>query len=175
MDLVDEKQRALPVNAPLLRFVERLAKIRDTGKDSRERDEMELRLRRHDPGQRGFAAPRRPPEDEAGQPPRVDHAPQRGALAEQMILPDDLVEGVRTHAVGQRPRNVRREKAVVVHAVHDSTCCVFPIRHRARQKAAASGSVSTAPITITAPASCQSVSVSPSSSSANSAEASGIA
>ena len=59
-------------------------------------------------GQRGFPASGRPPEDQARQMPAFDHFHQRAALADQMILPDDVFQRFGAQTIGQRAALIRR-------------------------------------------------------------------
>ena len=54
-----------------------------------------------DAGQGGLAAARRPPEDHRGHLVGLDDAAQHAALADQVLLADELVEAAGAHAGGQ--------------------------------------------------------------------------
>src|SRR5262245_40008824 len=51
---------------------------------------------------RGFAAARRPPQNHRGKLFCIQHAPQRPAFSQQMILPDDVGKTLRPQPVGKR-------------------------------------------------------------------------
>src|SRR5262249_4099395 len=51
---------------------------------------------------RGLARPGRAPEDRRGEPVRLDHAAADAAGAQDLLLPDDLLEGLGAQTQGQR-------------------------------------------------------------------------
>ena len=74
---------------------------------------------RHDVGERRLAGAGRSPQDQRGRGAALDQLAQRRARAEQVLLPDDLVEGARAHAYGERRRGRdtarRGEEVVLAH------------------------------------------------------------
>ena len=64
--------------------------------------EARARLAGEQARQRGLAAPGRPPQDQRRQLRRLERAAQQLAGAEQVLLPDELVERSRPHPLGQR-------------------------------------------------------------------------
>ena len=71
------------------------------------------------PRERGLAGARRPPQDHRMQLARLERAAQRLAGAEQMRLPDELIEGLRPHPIRERPIGAVARSAV--------TCASRPI------------------------------------------------
>jgi len=55
----------------------------------------------NDAGNRGFAGARRSPQDERQSDILFDQPPDRALLAEQMLVPQQIVPGFGAHAVGQ--------------------------------------------------------------------------
>ena len=77
------------------------ADLLDAGGDGRQLDEAAVRGLRDDRGDGRLADPGRPPEEHRHRLP-VGQPPQRRARREQVLLPDDLVEGPRPQPHGQR-------------------------------------------------------------------------
>ena len=125
VNLIDEQQRPLPAAPPLPRLLEGFAQIRDAGEHRRQRDEVEAGPGRHDPGQRGLAAAGRPPQNKTGQPPGIDHPPQRRIGPEQMILPDDFVERRGPHPVRQRPPHPGGKQCLFFHCFSVSLWIIY--------------------------------------------------
>ena len=113
VDLVDEQQRALPGAPPARRLVERALQVGDAGEHRRELHEMQAGAGGEQAGDGGLAAARRAPQDQRGQRAARQHARQRAVGAEQVVLPDHLVERARPQPVGQRARAGRRQLARV--------------------------------------------------------------
>ena len=115
MDLVDEQHGAQAGALMHGRLRHRLAQVGDAGRDRAHGHHPRLRLGGEQSGERGLAAARRPPQDDARQVARpgqlaqhVDHAP----------LADEVVELLRAHSGRQRGRRpdarlVRKELALV--------------------------------------------------------------
>src|SRR6185295_2017997 len=82
-------------------LVERLAQIGDARHHGRELDEVAIALRRHQPGERRLAAPRRTPEQEAGRRLLAEILPEPAPWSEQLLVTHDLVEGPGPHARGE--------------------------------------------------------------------------
>ena len=106
MDLVDEQQRALPQFAAAARLLEHLFEVGDAGEDRGNLLEMQVGRLRQQPRHRGLAGAGRAPEHERAERARRQHARERAVGAEQMVLPDHLVELVRAQPVGERTRRV---------------------------------------------------------------------
>ena len=83
-------------------LLDHLAHVLDGGRHGRELFEGPAGRGRHDLGQGGLPGPRRPPEDGRGEPVGLDEGTQRPARADQLVLPDDLVERAGPQAGGQR-------------------------------------------------------------------------
>ena len=58
-----------------------------------------------DPGQSGLAHPGRAVKNKVRDMPRLDNGAQGLARRDQMLLADDIVQGIRTHPVGERRRH----------------------------------------------------------------------
>jgi hypothetical protein len=104
VDLVDEEQRALAEFAARARGLEHLAEVLDAGIEGGELLEMMVGDLGEEPRHGGLAGPGRSPEDHRAEPPGLDHAAQHALLAEEVILPHDLVERRRAQPIGKRPR-----------------------------------------------------------------------
>ena len=111
VDLVDEEQRALAADAPLLRRVEHLAQIGDAREHRRKRLEMHVRRLGEEPRDRGLAAAGRAPQDHRRKPPLRHHAPDRPVGLQKMVLPHHLVEPLRPQPVCQGPWRILLEQA----------------------------------------------------------------
>ena len=102
MNLVDEEDGAAPPTAPvILGFGHHRADFLDPRQDRAEGDEPRAGHARDDAGQRGLAGAGGPPEDDRLQPIALDRPPQRPAGAEEILLPDELVERLRAHPFGK--------------------------------------------------------------------------
>ena len=103
VDLVDEQDRAAArAAARLFRFRHDLADLLDARQHGAERDEVRARRAGDHPRQRRLAGARRAPQDDRSQPVVLDRLAQRPSRPEQRLLADDLVEGARTHPLGER-------------------------------------------------------------------------
>ena len=102
VDLVDEKDR--PVAHPPPGFGARhdLLDLLDAAGHGGKIDEFRLGPVRDDPREGGFAHAGRPPEDHRGDPVALDELAQDLALAEQVPLPREFLEGFGAQAAGQR-------------------------------------------------------------------------
>ena len=107
VDLVDEQERGLPGAAPGLRLLVDLAQIGDARHHRRELHQRLAEPAREQPGERGLAGAGRPPEDDRAELALGEHAPERRVGAEQMVLADQLVEGARAQAIGERLAGAR--------------------------------------------------------------------
>src|SRR5918995_2665550 len=103
MDLVEEEHRAGAVQGDkVLRFGDQGADIGDAGHDRRDRREVGADLPSQQPGKAGLAGPGWPPEDQAREVAAGDAPAQRSALADEVLLADELLEVARAHPGGQR-------------------------------------------------------------------------
>jgi pimeloyl-ACP methyl ester carboxylesterase len=69
----------------------------DAARDRRKSDELRLRMARHKMGQRGLAAPGRPPENHGGQSVGFYRPAQWAVGPDEFILPDEIGKLARTH------------------------------------------------------------------------------
>ena len=104
MNLVDEEERSLPRAPALFRALEDFAQISDAGEDRRDLLEFEIGFVREKPRNRRLADAGRAPENDRGKALRLQHAPKRRAVRQNLILPDDLIERLRSQPVGERTR-----------------------------------------------------------------------
>ena len=103
MDLVAEEDGPAPGRAaPRPRLGDDLPHSRDPLRDRAEGDEGGVRTGGDQPGQSRLPAPRRPPQDEAGDLAALDHRPQGAAGSHDLRLSAKLVEGPGPHARGER-------------------------------------------------------------------------
>src|SRR5947207_4702294 len=100
MDLVDEQNRAraFPPTA-LLGLPQNLADLLHAGEHGAHRLEMSPRAAADHLCQRRLARARRTPEDQRRQYVGLERAAQRRARSERLLLSEQIVEGLRTHAV----------------------------------------------------------------------------
>ena len=78
------------------------ADLGDARHDRRQRREMGADLRREKAGEARLAGARRAPQQQRRQVAAGDAPPERAALADEVLLADELVEGPRTHPGRQR-------------------------------------------------------------------------
>ena len=120
VDLVHEQDRALAAPAALgLRLGHHLADLLHARHHRRERHEAGARHVGQEPRQRGLAGAGRAPEDHGVELALLEGPAQRLARRGQLRLADDLVEGLRAHAVGERRGRLRgggRRRVEQVHA-----------------------------------------------------------
>ena len=103
VDLVDEEDGPLPLPFPADAGVrDELAQLGDAGRDCGEGREVGVAALGDEARQRRLAAARRSPEDQRGDVVGVDRTPQRALRSDEVLLPDELVEGARTHARCER-------------------------------------------------------------------------
>ena len=103
MDLVDEEDRAPSApTAIVFGFCHHRANFLDSRQDRAEGDESRARHARDDARERRLSGSGRSPENDRLQPIALDGASQRTALAEEILLADELVEGLRPHPFGER-------------------------------------------------------------------------
>ena len=103
VNLVYEQDRALASQTPgPLGGRHDFLDVLDAGEHRAERDEARLRPLGDEPSDRRLARTRRSPEDDRLQPIALDGLPQRTPGPEHVLLPDDLIEAARPHALGER-------------------------------------------------------------------------
>ena len=103
MDLVEEQHAPGAVEVqPLLRLGDRGADVGHAGHDRGQRGEVRADLTRQQPRQARLAGPRRPPQQQRRQVAARDAPAERAALADEVRLPDELVEVPGAHARRQR-------------------------------------------------------------------------
>ena len=102
VDLVDEQERGLAGAPPRLRLLVDLAQIGHARHHRRQLDQRLIEAPGEQPGQRGLAGAGRAPQDDRAELAAGEHAPERRVGAEQMVLADQLVEGLRAQPVGER-------------------------------------------------------------------------
>ena len=92
MDFVDEQQRGLLVEEPLLaRRLDHLAHVLHARRDGREGEERAFQLCGDDLRQRGLAHARRSPEDERRDVARLEELAEHPVFAHEVLLPDIFV------------------------------------------------------------------------------------
>ncbi len=102
MNFVDENHGASAVLPRSLGVGHDLLDFLDPGEHGAELDKLRAGQAGDDLRQRSLAGAGRPPEDQRAQVVALNLRPQRLAWRDQMLLPDELIERARTHAVGQR-------------------------------------------------------------------------
>src|SRR5713226_7373144 len=103
MDLVAEEDRALPlILQPLLGLSDDFAHSRDAFGHCGKRLEVPVGVVRDDFGQRGFARPRRAPEDARSDVAPADQIAERFPRTEKVLLAEELLERLGPHASGER-------------------------------------------------------------------------
>ena len=103
---ISSTNSSVPCPAPAAQpaLVEGPLQVGDAGEHRRERDEDQPGPLRQQPGDGGLAHPGRAPEDERGQAAPRQHPRQRAGRAEQVVLPDHLLQRLRPQPVGERAR-----------------------------------------------------------------------
>ena len=103
MDLVEEEETPRAVQGqPFLGLGDRRANLDDAGHDRRHAAEVGADLGREEPGEAGLAGPGRSPQEERREVAASDAPAQRTALADEVLLPDELGQVARSHPGGQR-------------------------------------------------------------------------
>ena len=108
VDLVEEEDRRAPGVAPLARPRDHLADLRPPRVDGRELLEGGVGVLGGHPRQRRLAGARRAVQDHRVRVAGLDRRAQRRALAEQVLLADEVVERARAHPRRERPADRRR-------------------------------------------------------------------
>ena len=102
MDLIDEQQGSLARRRePVVGLYEQLAQLLDPGGHGADLLEVAAALAGQQPGERCLAGARRPVEDHGAEPIGRQEPPQELALAQKVLLADELVERRRPHPRGQ--------------------------------------------------------------------------
>ncbi len=104
VNLVDEQERPLAMLAAAAGGFEGLAQLRHAGEHRRNLLEMEPDSIRQEPRNSCLAGAGRAPEDERHEPLLVHKPAQHAVRSQEMILADDLFEGLGAQPVGQWPR-----------------------------------------------------------------------
>ena len=102
VDLVDEQERGLAGAPPRLRLLVDLAQIGHARHHGGQLDQRLIEAPGEQPGERGLAGAGRAPQDDRAELAAGEHAPERRVGAEQMVLADQLVEGLRAQPIGER-------------------------------------------------------------------------
>jgi hypothetical protein len=103
MHLVHEHDgRAAILVAREARPLHRVADLLHAGEDRRDGDELGVEGARHQAREGGLPDPRRAPEDHRMRPTGTQRHADRLALAQQVLLADHLVDGLRSQALGER-------------------------------------------------------------------------
>ena len=120
VNLIDEEHGLLAAGEPAPGIRHDLADVLDPCAHRRQFDEAASAAPGDEIGQGRLPRTRRPPQDNARHTRaalltlgHVDEAAQRRPGCEQMILTDDLIQGARTHAHGQRSAGVHRKSGIV--------------------------------------------------------------
>ena len=103
MDFVKKQNRPLPaVRQLLFRLIKNRAHILHPHPSRVELNEFALGIDSNELRQGGFTRPRRPVENNAGQPIRLQHSPQEFPLSQEMRLPNKFLQRRRSHPHRQR-------------------------------------------------------------------------
>ena len=100
--LVHEHDGAAPRTPCRLRLLDGLSDVLDASQHRRDGKELGIEGIGHQSRKRGFAHAGRAPQDHGMGLARLESHTQGLAWAQQVILPDDLVDGARAQALGQR-------------------------------------------------------------------------
>src|SRR4029077_9580646 len=135
VNLVAEQDRAPPlILQALLGLLDDLAHARHALGDRGERLEMPVRVVRDDLGEGGFSRAGRPPEDAAALLPPADEIAQRASRPQEVFLAEEVAEGARAEARGQRLRRALEERSLGVNARLHPTPVSWPRTSRPRQR-----------------------------------------
>ena len=102
VDLVDEQERGLTRAPPRLGLLVNLAQVRHPGHHRRELHQWLVQAPGEQASKRGLAGAGRPPQDDRAELAAGEHAPERRVRAEQVVLADQLIQGLRAQPVGER-------------------------------------------------------------------------
>ena len=107
MHLVEEQHAAAATfGARDTRAFDRFADVLDARHDGGKLHELRVRLARDEARECGLAGARRTPEDQRVQLPLFERTAQRFAGPDDLVLPHELVERARAHAVGERTQRI---------------------------------------------------------------------
>src|SRR4051812_29283226 len=113
MHLVDEEDGvAAGARQFLLRLLQRLADVLHAAEHGREGNELGVERLRHEARDRCLPRPRGTPQDHRVRLARLEGEPQRLTGAEQVLLADDLVDGLRPQPLRQRCRRLYLEEII---------------------------------------------------------------
>src|SRR5260370_26340560 len=102
MDLIAEEDRTLPlILQPFLGLSDDFAHSRDAFGHRGKRLELPVGVIRDDFGERGFAGPRRAPEDARSQVTPPDQITERFPPTEEVLLAEELLERLGPHPPGE--------------------------------------------------------------------------
>ena len=102
VDLVDEQDAAAAIQRQaLLGARDRGPHLGDAGHDGREGVEVGADRVREEPGERGLAGARRAPQEQRREVTAGDGPAERAALADELLLADELVQVARAHPRGE--------------------------------------------------------------------------
>jgi hypothetical protein len=109
MDFIDEQQGRLAGQTSHAGLLESLLQVGDAGEHRRELLELIARLLGQQARDGGLAGAGRAPEDHRGQALGLGHTADRAVGSQQVVLSHDLVEPLRSQAVGERRRRLGRQ------------------------------------------------------------------
>ena len=124
--LVDEEHAIFPVlGAAVFRLRNDPADLLHPGEHRREREKKGVGVGGDEPPQGRLPGAGRPPEDHRVGAPRLDRGMQRLAGTEDVVLPDELVESTRPHAIRERPGRIggRFEESFLAGQGHFTLPC----------------------------------------------------
>ncbi|MNE20275.1 hypothetical protein D3C80_1133850 [compost metagenome] len=101
VDLVHEQQGLLTRRTAHPRGLKRLFQVRHAREDGADRLVFIARRLGQQTGDGGLAGARRPPQDHRAQAPGLDHAADRPAGAQQVVLAHHLIQRLRAQAISQ--------------------------------------------------------------------------
>src|SRR5260370_30339590 len=113
MDLIAEEDRTLPlILQPFLGLSDDFAHSRDAFGHRGKRLELPVGVIRDDFGERGFAGPRRAPEDARSQVTPPDQITERFPRTEEVLLAEELLERLGPHPRGERLSGTLEERGL---------------------------------------------------------------
>src|SRR5271170_6305667 len=115
---IHKHNRPPPIPPRSLRLGHHFLNLFNSGKHRTEWNELRLRGPRNNPRQSSLPAPRRPPQEHRTQIVALNLHPQRFPRPQQFLLPNKLIQSLRTHPVSQRPP--RRRFFLRLHSLKKS-------------------------------------------------------
>jgi hypothetical protein len=113
MKLVDENESPLSGGAAQpLRGGHDLAHLLDPGEDGRKRDERTPRTLAQKPGEGGLSGAGRTPENQGMKLAALPGEPERPALAQELVLAEDVADIRRADSIGEGSSRRRRARRV---------------------------------------------------------------